>query len=287
MGARRRRPFRRTLTAASGPTVAFNGSIPAATVAGLTDGPHYISAVGTDDLGNIGPAGPVGSPVGAAFLVDKTTPTTGTVVVTPSPNNGTQGVAYDATSIEVRAPYSDPSDPGITPSGVVSGEGFIGNAGAPGSGFLMVVNAPTSTIVATIPLSQLVGLPEGPTTISVRAKDKAGNWGAVSTGTLVMNRAVTVTGLTLTPIASDNGHDRGPSGHGECRSRADDRFGRVLHRRRSWAGPGTAMTVGPPGQTVPISANIALGSRTVGQLRRQRSGRNSAGTWGGVIDRSP
>ena len=264
------------LPAGSASTVAFNGLIPAATVAGLTDGNHSITAIGTDDLGNVGL---FSSAVPYPFLVDKTPPSSGPVVVTPSPNNGTQGVAYDATSIEVRAPYNDP---GASPSGVVSGEGFIGNAGAPGTGFLMVVNAPTSTIVATVPLSQLVGLPEGPTTISVRAKDKAGNWGAVSTGTLVMNRAVTVTGLTLTPspattVTTVALAGTANAGAGQTIAQAEYFIG-----ADPGAGLGTAMTVGPPGQTVPISANIALGSRTVGSYVVSVRARNSAGTWGGV-----
>lgn len=181
-------------------TVSLSGTIPASTMAGLSEGTHALTGTATDDLGNVGPAGPTPA---ASFLVDRTAPTIGQVTVSPSPNDGTQGIGYDATSIEVRATFSDPVGSGPA-SGVASGEGFLTTAGTPGSGFPMVITSSTNppTLVATVPLSQINGLSDGSHNVWVRAKDKAGNWGTAVAGTLVIQRAVTVSGAALSPTST-------------------------------------------------------------------------------------
>ncbi len=183
-------------------TVSLSGSVPAATMTGLAEGNHTLTATAKDDQGNVGPAGPTPA---ASFLVDRTAPTIGTVTVSPSPNDGTQGIGYDATSIEVRATFSDPSTASAPASGVASGEGFLTTAGSPGTGFPMVLSTSTTpaTLVATVPLSQINSLPEGNNPVWVRAKDKAGNWGDPVSGTLVIQRGVTVSGVSLTPPSTD------------------------------------------------------------------------------------
>ncbi len=268
-----------TLSPSSGPTVALSGSVPAASIAALTDGVHYISATAVDDLGNAGPAGPAGSPVGASFVVDQTAPTTGDVVVTPSPNNGSQGVSYDPNSVEVRAPYSDA---GTSPSGVVSGEGFIGTAGAVGTGFPMVIYAPTQSLVATIPLSQLTSLPNGTTTIYVRAKDKAGNWGAVSSGPLVMNRSVTVSGLTLTPSTTSTNATVALAGTATPSPGLTVLAAEYFIDTDPGAGLGAAVTVGPAGATSALSATIPVTGLSVGTHTVGVRAKDSNGTWGPV-----
>jgi hypothetical protein len=168
------------------PSVSLTGTIPATDVQGLSEGKHFITATATDDFGTAGAAGPG---TGTLLLVDRTGPTTGTVTVTPSPNDGTQGVSYDPNSVEVRAPYSDPLAADGSASGVVGGEGFIDQVGAEGSGFPLTAYAGSQQqLVGTFPVSELTKLADGDHQVVVRAKDAAGNWGPTSIGTLVISR---------------------------------------------------------------------------------------------------
>jgi hypothetical protein len=268
-----------TVGSPSGSAAALSGSIPASVMTALTEGVHYLSGTATDDVGNAGAPGPAGTPTGTAFTVDRTAPTTGGVVVTPSPNNGTQGVAYDPTSIEVRAPYADA---GSTATGVVSGEGFVGTAGATGTGFPMVINAATQTLVTTIPLSQLTSLPDGTTTIYVHAKDKAGNWGAVTSGPLVMNRAVSVSGLSLTPATTSTAATVALAGTANVAVGQTVGGAEYFVDTDPGIGMATAVTVGPPGPSAPISATVPVAGLTVGTHTLGVRARNSTGTWGPV-----
>jgi hypothetical protein len=285
-------PVLATVSAGSGSSATVSGSLTAAQIQALSDGVHRISVVARDDLGTDGPEGPAAvSPAilpGATFTVDKAAPTVQAVTVTPSPNNGAQGVAYDPTSIEVRATVSDPG--GAIASGVASGEGFMGSAPAfpagNGTGFTMVTNTSGGqlTIVATIPLSQLTSLPDGTTKIFVHAKDAAGNWGTAVSGDLVLNRAITVTGLTLTPAATATATTvalaaTATAGAGQTVSGAE-------YYVDTDPGPGAATpaTLGPPAQTSPISATINVAGLTVGTHTigvRVRSSASS--TWGPAV----
>jgi hypothetical protein len=279
-----------TVTPGSGSGATFTGSIPAATLGGLTEGSHTIAARAVDDLGNAGADGPAPvapSPVpGAAFVVDTTAPTVASVAVTPSPNNGSQGVAYDATSIEVRAVVSDAN--GANGSGVASGEGFIGTPPADASvrGFTMVTNTSGGplAIVGTIPLSQLTSLPDGITRIYVRAVDKAGNWGSVVSGDLVLSRTATVSGLTLTPATASTAASvalagTATTGAGQTVTAAEY----FIDGNDPGAGLASKATLGPPAQTSPITATINVAGLTVGPHSVSVRARSSSGAWSPVV----
>jgi hypothetical protein len=63
-----------------------------------------------------------------------------------------------------------------------------------------VFGAPTVSVYALIDLYALGQYADGPHTISVHAKDEAGNWGPMTTATLVIDRvAPTFTSLTASP----------------------------------------------------------------------------------------
>ena len=254
-----------TISPSAGQTVAISGSIPTSS---LTEGLHSLSATATDSLGNVGTAGP-GS--GVSFLVDATAPETGPVAVTPNPNDGSQGVAYDPTSVEVRSPYTD------TGSGVGSGEMFIGNAGSPGTGALMTANAATNSLVGLIPLSQLNGL-SGNVTISVRAKDKAGNWSAVATGSLTINRTITVSGLTVTPATTATAATVTLAG--TASASAGQTVGAAEYTIDG--GPATAMTLGPLAQSTSVTATVPVGGLTAGTHIFGVRAQTSQGVWGPV-----
>jgi hypothetical protein len=274
---------------AGAPTVAFSGTVAAADVAALADGVHYISAVGTDSLGNVGSAGPAGAPIGAAFTVDRTAPTVGAVAVTPSPNDGKTGVAYDATSIEVRAPVADPG--GAIASGVASGEGFIGTAGATGTGFAMVTNISGGalSLVGTIPLSQLTSLPEGPTSIWVRAKDKAGNWSTAVAGTLVMNRGVltaSVIGLALNPATSTNAATVALTGTATAQAGTTLLSAEYFIDTDPGVNQGAVVTLTPGGTSSALSATIPIAGLRAGTHTIGVRVRTANAAWGPVVTAS-
>ena len=163
--------------------------IPLATVAALSDGPHIISVHSKDAAGNWGALSTV------TLTLDRTAPTVtvGAVTAAPSPAN------YQA--VVVTAPATDA---GAVVSNIGGGEFFIDAAGATGTGIVMTPAAPSSstTISGTIPAATVTGLIVGNHTIFVHAKDAAGNWSPMVTGTLVIDRiAPTFTSITLTPNA--------------------------------------------------------------------------------------
>jgi hypothetical protein len=262
--------------AAGASAVSVSGTIPAATLAGLADGVHTLNVSATDDLGNVGPSS------AATFLVDTAKPTVGTVTVTPSPNDGTQGVSYDSTSIEVRATFDDP---GTDPSGVTSGEGFLTTAGSAGTGFAMSVTSSTSpsTLVATVPLSQLTSLPNGSNQIWVRARDRAGNWGDAVAGTLVLQRPTTISGLSVTPSTTSSAATAALAAtasapQGESVTAAEYFLGPV----DPGPGNGVAMAVASPSQVTGVSASINLDQLTLGTRTISVRAKGSIAGWGPV-----
>jgi hypothetical protein len=258
-------------------SVSMAGTISATDVQALTEGRHFVSATGTDDFGNTGAAGPTG---GTLLLVDRQNPVTGTVTVTPSPNDGTQGISYDPNSVEVRAPYSDPLATDGSSSGVVSGEGFLDPVGtpAPGTGFPLTAYAgPQQELVGTFPLSELVGKTSGNHQVGVRAKDAAGNWGALSVGTLVINRSGPVlSNLAATAAATAVTATLTGTATGTAVNRVEFFVG---------ADPGqglaTAATLASSGQPVTtFTGSLNLTGMALGSYTVNVRARNADGTWG-------
>ncbi len=163
--------------------VALSASI---ATAALLPGIHSVTVTAADSLGNPGtPSSPV------AFIVDRTGPIVSGVTVTPSPNDGTQGTAYDPTVVEVKvSTYADPVTDGVA-SGVAVAEAFLGTTGVDGTGFPLWLypsgSNPTS-LLGSFPVSELTRYPNGPLAVYVHAKDAAGNWGAFTTGSLQLTR---------------------------------------------------------------------------------------------------
>jgi hypothetical protein len=171
-----------SITVSAATTVSLSASI---ATSALAEGSHSVTVVATDSLGNVGAAT---APV--SFVVDRTGPTVSGIVVTPNPNNGNQGTAYDPTVVEVKATsMSDPVAGGVA-SGVAVGEAFLGTTGANGAGFplwLYPSGSPTA-LLGTFPVSELTKYPSGALTVYVHAKDSAGNWGAFASTTMTISR---------------------------------------------------------------------------------------------------
>ena len=180
-----------------GVTTALKVSIP---VGSLAEGTHVVSVTTTDSLGNVGAVAAT-----ITLTVDKTGPvaTPGTTTASKNPTNGIIGVSSGVPAVRVTSTFTDPL------SNIAGAEGFIDTLGANGAGFVFTpsdgvwgprVSSGTNqdTVFADIPLATIAALSEGNHTISVHAKDAAGNWGtAVSTVLVVDKTAPTFTGITL------------------------------------------------------------------------------------------
>jgi hypothetical protein len=139
-----------------------------------------------DALGNWGAQAAIN------LVVDQTGPTTSGVTASPSPNNGFQGLSTTIQAVRVTASLSDVATGG---SNIAAAEGFIDTVGANGTGFVFIAsdgsfNSPTESGIYDIPLAVVGTLTAGNHSLYVRARDTSGNWGATSTGTLVIQKSL-------------------------------------------------------------------------------------------------
>ncbi len=196
----------------SGPVASLEGTIPAAAVGasntgGLAEGTHTVTVRTQDAAGNWG------DPVSAALVVDRSGPGASGLNVTPNPNNGTMPVNGSSPAVRLSATLTDSAsgDPGSAfgqaQSNVVRAEAFVDQAtpGAPGSGIPLeaadgAFSSPTENVYLDIPLTTVRQLSDGAHSLTVRGMDAAGNWGALASTTLTVDKTgPAVTGLALTP----------------------------------------------------------------------------------------
>lgn len=162
------------------PIAAVTATIPAASFAGSTT----VHVHAQDSVGNWGPLATID------LVVDVTGPLTSGVVVDPTPNNGQLPVNSGTQAVRVTATIDDTATGGSLLAGA---EGFIDTVGAPGTGFFFGAtdgsyDEVSETVVADIPLTTVNLLPDGIHTIYVHGRDEAGNWGAMATATLEIER---------------------------------------------------------------------------------------------------
>jgi Multicopper oxidase len=121
-------------------------------------------------------------------------PVTTAASVSPSLSNGTIGVNSSTPAVRIAASASDAL------TNTVAAEGFIDAVGLEGTGFVFfptdgLFNSPSEAVYYDIQLTAVKGLTNGIHTVSVRSKDAAGNWGAVTTTTLVVDKVAPTTNL--------------------------------------------------------------------------------------------
>jgi hypothetical protein len=260
-----------------GVATALTASIP---VDSLTEGTHAVTVSTTDSQGNTGAAATI------SLIVDKSGPigTPGSISATPNPSNGTIGVSSGVPAVRVRSTFTD------SWSNIAGAEGFIDHtpvATDNGKGFVFspsdgvwgprVAGTSSDAVFADIPLATVAALSDGSHTISVHAKDAAGNWGAALDVTLLVDKiAPTFTSASLTPssvtagtasvVLNANGTDSGSGVAG-----GEYWFGTATLP----AGTGIAFTGVTP--SIPVSA-LAPGSYTI----RARI-RDAAGNWSSAV----
>lgn len=167
------------------------GNVPLTTVVQLTNGDHTIYVRGKDSAGNWGPV------ASAVLSVDKLAPTTSGPTLTPPAANA-QAVLVGASASDVASGNHD----------IVAGEFFIDSNAGNGTGTAMTpaVVAPSTTLSGTIPAATVAGLAVGTHTVTIHAKDRAGNWGPRVSVTLRIDRTPpTFSGISLAPNSIASG----------------------------------------------------------------------------------
>ena len=144
--------------------------IPLINLSQLADGPHQILVHGQDASGNWG------ATVAAELVIDRTPPVVSAVAVTPNPTNSAQQVSLTGTATDAAA--------------IATAEWFAGADPGPGNGTAMTVSA--GALSATIDVSAWA---VGNYTLSVRARDAAGNWSTPASVVLVVDDLIFADGF--------------------------------------------------------------------------------------------
>jgi FtsP/CotA-like multicopper oxidase with cupredoxin domain len=258
--------------------VSLNATIISPTVANLAEGSHTVGVRAQDALGNWGTV------VTSTLKVDKTGPGATAVSATPNPNNGTLGVQVGTGGgfyVRVDATLSDPSSGGLN-SNLVGGEYFIDTVGANGTGGALIAkdglfNSPTEPAYAAIDLFAINQLGQGAHTVFVRGKDAAGNWGATSTTTLLIDKTTpTFTSITLAPNPTFGAANVTLTVNG-----AVDTGGAGVAGGEYWINPPTTTAPAPGGGTQfsGLTANIPVGTLATGTYTVSTRIRDAAGNW--------
>lgn len=194
----------------AGEAMIVNGPAPVASLsadvpAGLAEGAYVVSVRSQDSFDNWGQVAT------ATLGIDQTGPDTATVLVAPNPNDGTQPINANNPSVRVDATVTDPLAGGVQ-SNLERVELFIdyqNGVDADGTGAPMtpddgLYDSPSEAAYAFVPLTTINALSEGDHTIAVHGQDASGNWGAVSSTILTIDRGgPTISNVAVTPNPSD------------------------------------------------------------------------------------
>jgi hypothetical protein len=178
-----------SLVTLSSPVAEVLGTIPAATVAGLTEGVHTVFVRSQDVVGNWG------AWTSATLVVDKTGPEAGSLAATPNYLDLTG--APPVTAVRLDGIVTDTLVAGAN-SDVASAEGFLDTVGDTGTGFMLVpedgiYNETSEGVYYDIPIAHFTALRQGDHTLYVRGLDAAGNWGATDAVTVTVWKGITDT----------------------------------------------------------------------------------------------
>src|SRR5665647_2778216 len=151
-------------------TEAGYASVPLSTVALLADGVHTVFVHARDGAGNWGPVASV------ALVIDKVRPTVSSVSVTPNPTQG-------ATTVTLTASATD------TASAITRAEWFTGTDPGLGNATAMTITGTGPWTATSTPIN-VSGWAEGTYTLTVRARDAAGNWSLTATTVVTVTAAL-------------------------------------------------------------------------------------------------
>ena len=265
------------------PVASVDGTIPADVVLDLAEGGHPVYVHTQDAQGNWGSA------TFATLVVDATGPvvTDGdALTVSPNPSNGNVPYSNGTSSIRLNATQlTDPLSNEVQ-SPIAGAEMFIDTVGATGTGVpLRAVDGSFSDPVeggyADIPLTTVRALSSGNHTISVRAKDAAGNWGALATTTLVVDRAgPTTASATASPSPTQGARTVTITATGTD-ALSSVVAGELFVGTDPGVGNGTAMAVSGSGTVTGTLNTAVLPEGTVTAKVRTK---DAAGNWGATTN---
>ena len=268
----------------SAPVASVDGTIEQAAVNGLPEGGHSVYIHTKDAQGNWGAA------VSVLLVVDTTGPvvTDGdALAVSPSPSNGNVPYSNGTSSIRLNATQlTDPLSNAVQ-SPIAGAEMFIDNVTAAGTGVpLRAVDGSFSDPVeggyADIPLTTVRALSNGPHTISVRAKDAAGNWGALATTILVVDKVgPTTSNATASPSPTQGARTVTITATGTD-ALSSITAGELFFGADPGVGKGTAMTVSGAGTVTapPFDTSVLPEGTVTGKVRTK----DAAGNWGATTN---
>ncbi len=268
------------------PIASIDAAIPAATVAALSEGVHSVYVHSQDSFGHWGPLAIV------ELYVDKSGPDTSGVTVAPDPNNGSLPINPSLFSIRVDATINDPltgasgSSLGVQ-SALWTAEFFIDynpavdvfGTGAPmypRDGLFNTSNEDTYALLALINIS---ALSEGIHTVDVHGRDASGNWGAIASANLLVDKtAPTVAGTAASPNPS------GGAAVTTLTASASDTASNIV--MAEWfagvdpgPGNGAPMAVAFNGTDWDLSASIDLTGWAAGNHTLSVRAKDAAGNW--------
>jgi hypothetical protein len=266
-------------------TVSLNATIPAATVAALSDGNHAVNIRAQDALGNWGAFNTIN------LTVDKIGPTISGVFATPSASNGANGVQIGTGGGFYQRIDAKVDDAAAGNSKIVAAEYFIDTLGAHGTGGAMlsvdgVYSSPTENVYAAIDLFVINQLGTGNHTIYVCGKDAAGNWSSTcATTTLLVDKtAPTFTSITLAPNPTLGAANVTLTVNGATDPLVSGLASGVAGGEY-WINPPTATTPAPGSGTQfsGLTASIPVGALVPGNYTVSARIRDAAGNWSTVI----
>jgi subtilisin family serine protease len=212
--------------------------------------------------------------------VDASGPDTSGVSVSPNPNNGTLGFDINTPAVRVAATVADPVINGLQ-SNIRSAEVFVDSVGSNGSGLVFLASdgsydSPVETVYADIPLTTVAQLAEGSHVLYVHGQDSAGNWGAVGSVALIIDKtpptvgnvAATLANTTINLTATAADPAPGSIGAAEWFEGNDP-------------GTGLGHSMSVSGGTV--AAAIDAGTWTPGSHTLFVRARDSAGNWSAAV----
>jgi hypothetical protein len=260
------------------PIASIDATIPASVVNALPEGSRVVSIRSQDAQGNWG------EPITINLSVDLTAPTTIGVSATPNPSNGV--VPFNSSTPAVRVVATTMSDPiaNSLNSTISKAEAFIDTVGADGTGIPLTAsdglfNDTSEGGYADIPLTTVKQLANGSHTISVHARDAAGNWGPVGTTTLVVDKtAPSVTSLSVAPNPTAGARSA------TLTANATDALtnlsgGEWFIGTDPGVGKATPFTAGSGPSPASLTATIDTSTRAEGSYTVRARVRDAAGNW--------